>query len=190
MPSSSGLVTKTGAVVIGTGLLAAAISQELYVVNEETVVAAGFFLIFGYMAKSIRAPYRDWAQGHVNRIKGIMDEARQSHTSAVRTRIDSVEQMKEVVPLTTQLFELSRETAKLEAASFETRQKVVLAAELKTVLDSWVRFEQSQKQEEQSQLVKSVVDKVMKSLEDEKTQKDLLAGAVAEVEQMVKNKAV
>ena len=116
-----------------------------------------------------------------------MDEARQAHTSAVRTRIDSVEQMKEVVPLTTQLFELSRETAKLEADSFERRQKVALAAELKTVLDSWVRFEQSQKTEEQQKLVKSVVDKIMKNLEDERTQKELLAGAVAEVEREFDN---
>jgi F-type H+-transporting ATPase subunit b len=44
MPSSPGLVTKTGSVVLGTGLLAAAISQELYVVNEESIIAAAFLI--------------------------------------------------------------------------------------------------------------------------------------------------
>jgi F-type H+-transporting ATPase subunit b len=100
--------------------------------------------------------------------------------------------MKEVVPITTQLFELSKETAKLEATNFELRQKVALAAEVKAVLDSWVRFEQAQKAAEQEQLVKSVVDKVTKSLSDEKVQKDILAGAVAEIERkscVVHNKA-
>ena len=83
MPSSSNLITKTGSVVLGTGLLAAAISQELYVVNEETVVAVGFVIIFSYLAKvgwfdrgvsqlakrlekTLRGPYRDWAQGHID----------------------------------------------------------------------------------------------------------------------------
>ncbi|KAF8701278.1 hypothetical protein AX14_000485 [Amanita brunnescens Koide BX004] len=35
--SSSNLITKTGTVILGTGLAAAAISQELYVVNEESI---------------------------------------------------------------------------------------------------------------------------------------------------------
>jgi F-type H+-transporting ATPase subunit b len=175
--------------------------------------------------KTLRGPYRDWAQGHVDvsssqsvvmeylteceqKIRGVLQSARDSHTSAVRERITSVEAMKEVVPLTSQLFELSKETAKLEAANFELRQKVAMAAEVKSVLDSWVRFEQGQKAAEQEQLVKSIIDKVMKNINDEKVQKDILAGAVAEIErksiiallhfplglitttEMVKNKAI
>jgi len=190
MPSSSNLITKTGSVVLGTGLLAAAISQELYVVNEETVVLVGFVAIFSYLAKTLRGPYRDWAQGHIDKIRGVLQSARDQHTSAVRERITSVEAMKEVVPLTTQLFELSKETAKLEAANFELRQKVALAAEVKAVLDSWVRFEQGQKASEQEQLVKSIIDKVMKNVNDERVQKEILSGAVAEIEQMVKSKAI
>jgi F-type H+-transporting ATPase subunit b len=51
VPSSPSLITKTGTVVLGTGALATAISQELYVVNEETVVAIGTFIILGYIIK-------------------------------------------------------------------------------------------------------------------------------------------
>src|SRR4051812_30587008 len=51
LPSSPGIITKTGTAVLGTGLLAAAISQELYVMNEETVLAIGSFILFGYIAK-------------------------------------------------------------------------------------------------------------------------------------------
>ncbi|KAG8922496.1 atp4 subunit B of the stator stalk of mitochondrial F1F0 ATP synthase [Tulasnella sp. 418] len=65
LPGNS-LVTKTGSVVLGTGLTAAAISSELYVVNEETVLAAGFIIIVSFIAKSIRAPYKEWAEGHIN----------------------------------------------------------------------------------------------------------------------------
>ena len=45
LPSSPNLITKTGSVILGTGLLATAISQELYVVNEETVIAVGFVIL-------------------------------------------------------------------------------------------------------------------------------------------------
>ena len=116
------------------------------------------------------------------RIKSILDSARAEHTQAVRSRIDQVSEMKDVVDITKALFELSKETAKLEAESFQLRQKAALASELKSVLDSWVRYEQSQKESEQAELAKSVIDKVLKSLSDEKTQKDILANAVAEVE--------
>jgi F-type H+-transporting ATPase subunit b len=57
-----------------------------------------------------------------------------------------------------------------------------MAAELKAVLDSWVRFEQQAKEAEQAQLAKTVIDKVLKSLSDEKAQRDILLGAVVEVE--------
>ena len=62
------------------------------------------------------------------------------------------------------------------------RQRVALAAEVKGVLDSWVRFEQQEKENEQARLVKTIVDNVLKNVSEEKTQKDVLAWAVSEVE--------
>ena len=50
VPSSS-FASKTGTIVLGTGLMAAAISQELYVVNEETVILAGFVILASYIGK-------------------------------------------------------------------------------------------------------------------------------------------
>jgi len=190
MPSSPNVVTKTGAVVLSTGLLATAISQELYVVNEETVVAAGFFILVAYLSKLMKEPYTSWAEGHIDRIRGILTTARTEHTDAVKRRIDSVAQMKDVVAVTKDLFALSKETATLESQSFVQQQKVALASELKTVLDSWVRFEQQQKEAEQADLARSVIAKVMASIDNDKTQREILLGAVGEVEQLVKSKAI
>ncbi|KAH9970949.1 ATP synthase [Lactifluus volemus] len=190
LPSHPSLVTKTGTAILGSGLLATAISQELYVFNEETVIAVGTFILFGYIAKSIRMPYKEWAENHIARIKGVLDGARAEHTQAVKDRIDEVGQMKDVVSLTEGLFTLSKETAQLEADAFVRRQRVALAAELKSVLDSWVRFEQQEKENEQARLVKSVVDNVLKNISEERTQRDVMAWAVSEVEQLVKNKAI
>jgi len=59
---------------------------------------------------------------------------------------------------------------------------VALASDVKAVLDSWVRFEQQQKESEQAELTKTVIEKVLASLKDEKAQKDILAAAVTEIE--------
>ena len=53
---------------------------------------------------------------------------------------------------------------------------------MKTVLDSWVRYEQQQKESEQLELARTVIAKVMADLKDEKMQKDILVSAVAELE--------
>ncbi|THH08397.1 hypothetical protein EW146_g9005 [Bondarzewia mesenterica] len=190
LPSSPNLITKTGSAILGSGLIAAAISQELYVMNEETVVAVGYLILFTYIAKIIRTPYKEWAEGHINRIKSVLDKSRTEHTQAVKDRIESVNQMKDVVSLTQGLFAVSKETATLESDIFVQRQRVALASEVKAVLDSWVRYEQQEKEQEQAQLVKTVVDNVLKNLQDDKTQREVLAWAVSEVEQLVKSKAI
>jgi F-type H+-transporting ATPase subunit b len=51
LPSSPNIITKTGTAVLGTGLLATAISQELYVFNEETLLLVGFVVLFTYIGK-------------------------------------------------------------------------------------------------------------------------------------------
>jgi len=190
LPSSPNLVTKTGTVILGTGLVATAISQELYVMNEESIVAIGFFLLLTYIGKSVREPYRDWAEAQIQRIKSVLDGSRSEHTQAVKDRIKSVEQMKDVVSITEGLFSLSKESARFEADAFVTRQKVALASEVKAVLDSWVRYEQQAKENEQAELAKTVIENVLKTIQDERTQREILASAVAEVEQLVKAKAI
>ncbi|KAJ3511906.1 hypothetical protein NMY22_g15499 [Coprinellus aureogranulatus] len=98
--------------------------------------------------------------------------------------------MKDVVSITEGLFALSKETAKLESETFVQQQKVAVAAELKSVLDSWVRYEQQVKESEQAELTKAVIAKVQASLKDQATQKEILNNAIAEIEQLVKAKAI
>ncbi|KAL1759745.1 hypothetical protein FB107DRAFT_287483 [Schizophyllum commune] len=190
LPSKPSLVTKTGTALLGTGLAAAAISQELYVVNEESILLAGTIILFTFLAKSMREPFGNWAQGAADRVANVLNEARAEHTNAVKERLNAVAQMKDVVSLTEGLFALSKETANLEAETFVQKQKVALAADVKAVLDSWVRFEQQQKESEQEDLTKTVIERVLATLQDEKTQKDILTSAIAEVEQLVKAKAI
>lgn len=56
----------------------------------------------------MREPYSQWAEGHIQRIKKVLNDARAEHTGAVQERIDSVGQMKDVVSITEALFALSK----------------------------------------------------------------------------------
>lgn len=75
-----------------------------------------------------------------------------------------------------------QETAKLEAQAYELQQKTEVAAEIKAVLDSWVRYEGQVKQRQQRELAQSVIAKIEKELENPKVLKQILDQSVAEVE--------
>ena len=52
--------------------------------------------------------YKEWADGQVNKIRGILNSAREDHTKAVKKRIDDVKQLGSVIDVTKQLFEVSK----------------------------------------------------------------------------------
>lgn len=79
-------------------------------------------------------------------------------------------------------FSLFQETAHLEAQAFELEQKTALAAEAKSVLDSWVRYEGQVKQRQQKELAESIIGKVTKELENPRTLQQILQQSVADVE--------
>jgi len=91
-----------------------------------------------------------------------------------------------VVDITKSLFALSKETAKLEAEAFELNQKIAATSEIKSVLDSWVRYEADVREREKRQLANTVIQKVKASLADPKMQVQLLEEAVVQVETLVK----
>ena len=144
--------------------------------------------------------YKEWADGQVAKMKGILNAARDDHTSAVKSRIENVKQLGSVIDVTKQLFEVSKasewkplvtrvigtdhfqETAQLEAKAFELEQKTALAVEAKQVLDSWVRYEGQVKQRQQRELADSIIAKISKELENPKTLQQILQQSVADVE--------
>lgn len=130
---------------------------------------------------------------------GVLNAARKNHTDSVKERIENVKELSGVIDITKSLFEVSKvssavsrggnvcwhsvkQTAKLEAEAFELEQKANIAAEAKTVLDSWVRYEGQVKARQQKELAESVIAKIVKELENPKVLKQILDQAVADVE--------
>ncbi|KAJ5999974.1 ATP synthase subunit 4 [Penicillium waksmanii] len=188
VPGNS-LVTKTATLSAAAGISIAAISNELYVMNEETVAAFCLLSVFTAVAKYGGPAYRQWAEGQVQRHKDILNAARADHTSAVQSRIDNVKEMSGVVEVTKQLFAVSKETAQLESQAYELDQRTALASEAKQVLDSWVRYESQVKQRQQKELADSIIGKIQKELENPKVLQQILQQSVADVERIMSAKA-
>jgi len=188
LPGSS-VASKTAILSAGAGVSVWAISNELYVLNEESVVAfcllSVFYGIFTYMGPM----YKDWADGQVGKIKDLLNEARANHAGAVKERIEEVKPLSTVVEITKQLFEVSKETARLESQAFELEQRTALATEAKSVLDSWVRYEGQVKARQQKELADSIIAKVTKELENPKVLQQILTQSVADVERLVASKS-
>jgi len=107
LPGSS-LASKTAILSAGAGLSIAAISNELYVVNEESVVAFCLLSVFWAVGHYGGPMYKSWAETHNNKIKSILNAAREDHTNAVKQRIDSVKSLGGVVDVTRDLFAVSK----------------------------------------------------------------------------------
>jgi F-type H+-transporting ATPase subunit b len=107
LPGNS-LISKTAILSSAAGLSIAAISSELYVLNEETIVAFCLLSIFTAIAKYAGPMYAEWATSQVNKIRDILNSARADHMKAVEDRIESVGQMGSVVEVTKALFEVSK----------------------------------------------------------------------------------
>lgn len=177
-------ISKTGILASSAAAAVYGISNELLVIHDETILVCTFAAFTALVAKFVAPLYTEWADEEIKKVNGLLNDSRNKHVSAVKNRIDSVSQLKDVVATTKQLFDVSRETAKLEAEAFEVKQTLAVVHEAKATLDSWVRFEQQQRQLEQEQLIKSVLDKVNKEIGTAKFQDKVLAEAVAEVEKI------
>ncbi|OBT87725.1 hypothetical protein VE02_04049 [Pseudogymnoascus sp. 03VT05] len=188
LPGNS-LVSKAAILSSGAGASIFALSNEYYVVNEESVVGFSLLAIFFAVGKYLGPAYSGWAEGQISKIRDILNSARADHTEAVNARIQNVKQMGGVVDITKSLFEVSKETAQIEAKVFELEQSTALAAEAKSVLDSWVRYEGQVKQRQQQELAQSIIAKIQKELENPKTLQNILQQSVIDVERIVAQKA-
>ncbi|KAI8079806.1 uncharacterized protein BX664DRAFT_269248 [Halteromyces radiatus] len=181
LPGNS-VAAKAAYLTTGAGLATFLISKEIYILNEETLVLVGSVGLLGVLLKYLREPFTAMSNEHINRIKTVLNQARDDHQSAVQERIDQVGQMKDLVDVTKTLFELSRETARLEAEAFTLKQQVAVAQEVKSTLDSWVRHETSVREREQKQLAAYLIEKIQKDLQDPTIQQQILDQAVLDVQ--------
>lgn len=171
---------------MGTGLVTLAISKELYVLNEEVLLVISFASIATILYRAFKKPVNEWAEEQIGRVNNILRKAREDHKNAVQERIETVGQLGDIVDITKALFAMSKEIASLEAEAFELKQKAAAAAEVKAVLDSWVRYEASLREREQKALSSYVIERVKKQLENPKVQQEILDQSLNDLEKIIR----
>lgn len=184
LPGNS-VLTKTGILATSTAAAVYAISNELYVINDESILLATFLGFSAIFAKLLAPAYNDFASARVKKIADILNASRTKHVDAVKDRIESVSELQNVAQTTKVLFDVSKETVELEAKAFELKQKVDLAEEAKSVLESWVKYEASIRKLQQKQLAESVIAKVQAELANPKFQDKILQQSIIDVEQLL-----
>lgn len=102
------LVSKTAFLSAGTGLSIAAISNELLVINEESIIAVSLLTIYWAVYNYAGPAYREWALGQADKFKNILNSARKDHTDAVKSRMSSVQDLSGVIDVTKNLFAVSK----------------------------------------------------------------------------------
>jgi hypothetical protein len=107
LPGNS-LLSKTAILSSAAGVSIYAISNEYYIVNEETVIAFCLLSVWAGLIRYGGPMYKEWAEAQNEKIKGILNAARADHTQAVKDRIENVQQMGSVVDVTKILFEVSK----------------------------------------------------------------------------------
>ena len=107
LPGNS-IASKAAIVSTGAGLSTYAIGSELYVVNEETIVAFALLTIFYGVFKYGGPAFNSWADIQKDKMAAILGQARENHTDSVRQRITSVKELGGVVDITKSLFGVSK----------------------------------------------------------------------------------
>lgn len=107
LPGNS-VLSKTAILSSGAGLSIYAISNELYVFNDESIVAFAGFSVLWALFKYGSPMYNEFASNRIAKVDGILNAAREGHREAVKSRIEDVKQLGGVIDVTKQLFEVSK----------------------------------------------------------------------------------
>jgi hypothetical protein len=101
-------VSKAAILSAGAGVSVAAISNEIYVVNEETIVAFCLLTVMWGAFRYLGPSYVSWADSQRKKLGDLLNAARDNHTESVKERISTVNELSGVVDVTKSLFELSK----------------------------------------------------------------------------------
>ncbi|EEB05808.1 F0-ATPase subunit [Schizosaccharomyces japonicus yFS275] len=185
LPSTS-LLTKSGFLTVTAAGLAAAISRDIYIVNEESVVAAAFVGVLLVLGTLGRKAFSQGAQQAAERVTKVLQDARENHVDIVRHRIDQVASLQDAEEVTKLLYDTARDLAKTEAEVFALQQQVAVVQEARSVLDSWVHYEAAVRAAEQQQIVKDVIRRATTRLQNPRVQAAVMEESLTSIEDLLK----
>ncbi|KAJ3145093.1 atp4 subunit B of the stator stalk of mitochondrial F1F0 ATP synthase [Irineochytrium annulatum] len=177
---------KAGSVLLFSSIAAWLISKEIYIVDGEFFELGCLFGAYYIWWSGGKEGAKEYFEDRQSTIRNVLNAAREEHKEVVRERMTHIAKLSDVVDVTKSLFGTAKDIAKLEAECYELKQRVAYTQEVKSVLDSWVRYETSVREREQRVLAESVIQKIRSQLMEPGMQNKILQQAVADVEKAVK----
>jgi F-type H+-transporting ATPase subunit b len=160
------------------------LTKEIYLIDAECFEMLAIFAAYTVWYKGGKDAAVSYLTDRKETVKKILQNARDNHRQAVESRLAHLEKLSDIVGNTRLLYQMSQEMAKMEAQVFGLKQRVALKQEVKSTLDSWVRFEANVREQEQKQLVQHVIQKVKDKLLDPKNQNLILQQSLADIEKL------
>jgi F-type H+-transporting ATPase subunit b len=102
------LVSKAAILSGGAGVSIAAISNEIYVLNEESIVAFCLLVTWWSVFHYGGPAWNSFAASQQEKMAAVLNTARKHHTDSVKDRIENVKQLSGVVDVTKALFQVSK----------------------------------------------------------------------------------
>lgn len=163
-------------------------SSEIIVWTPETLLLASFFSAIGILYATVGPSYKQAKIDYNNFLIGKLKDGRQNHLETVTKKIDEIKALENVHATTAELYKASKDTLILENEIQKLEQIGALKAEIKQVLDSWVRHENNLKQEQQKLIAKEVIAKVTSKINDKTFQNEVLNESINELEALLAKK--
>ncbi|RKO94063.1 ATPase, F0 complex, B chain/subunit B/MI25, partial [Blyttiomyces helicus] len=176
------MATKSASVLVAASVATYVLSKEIYILDLETFEMGCIFGAWYIWYSQSKDSAVEWLRERRGTVLKLMEQARADHKAVVQERIAHIAKMENLVDVTKDLFDMSKEIAKLEAEAYELKQKAAFTTEVKSVLDAWVRHEASVRDSNQKQLVAHVIDKIRADLANPKIQQDILLQTIADIE--------
>ena len=181
LPSNNYLRNTTTLTLLASAS-AFAISKELYVYNEESILMAAFLTTAVLLFKQVKPIYSESFEAYSNNMKKVLNDARAQHSKLVKTQYEESSKLSDITAETKSLFALSKELIALQKEEYELKQRIELTTQVKQKLDAWHRFTQSQKESEKQRMLDQVLSRINSELSKKDVQQQLFTQALRDLD--------
>lgn len=181
LPSNNWIRNTTSLTLLASAS-AFALSKELYVFNEESILMASFATCVALVYKQGKPAFLETADAYIANMKKVLTDARAQHSKLVSAQVEESSKLSDITSETKNLFKLSKELIALEKEEYELKQRIELTTQVKQKLEAWNRFEQSQKESEKQRMLNTVLGRINSELAKKETQQQLFAQALRDLD--------
>lgn len=155
---------ETGQTLLIGGFLAYALSKELFVIHDETVLAVVMGSTVYFLAKKISKPIADMLDARYQEILDMFNAGRNAEIQALTNQIEELKKVEYMLTARKDVIEINREINAM-SMELEYRNKLhEVVREVKNRLDYQAEIEAFQRRTEQKHIIDWVEREVVKSI--------------------------